>query len=215
MKSITALRVLLPMLVLTASSDAAIVLDSITGTTPSGIMSFKGPMGILPYQEFGMLLHVDNASDFTLDSITLDFASAVNTATSMEASLWTAGTGTPQGTFITDLTGATNPSSVIATYTPTSPVTLTADSEVFVLFKVTTGTGFYRINGTTDPWAVEDWSFTDSFLRGSSGGWNSIGSTPRLQVNATPVPEPATAVLLGGAALALGLRRRRAGAVPA
>lgn len=206
--SIALLGLALPLL-LTTPASAVLVLDNLTGTTPSGTFSFKGTGGVLPYQEIGITLQVDNSSDFQLDSITFDFSGAVNTSGPAEVSLWTTGSGSPQGTHIATLTGPGNPSNILATYSPASTVLLSAGAEVFVLLRVPTGSGFYRLDGTADPFVVEDWSFGGSYLRSLAGSWTSIGGTPGLQVNATAVPEPAGAAALGIAALLFGIRRNR------
>lgn len=206
---VTLLHLVLPLLMATAA-PAAMVLDNLTGTTPSGVFSFKGTGGVIPYQEFGMTLQVDNLSDFRLDSITFDFGGAINTSSPVEASLWTTGSGSPQGTLITLLTGPASPTNVLATYTPAAPVVLAAGADVFVMLRVSTGSGFYRLDGTSDPFVVEDWTFGSAYLRSLTGSWTAVGNTPGFQVNATAVPEPAGTATLGLAVLAFAARRRRA-----
>lgn len=196
-------------LLLTAPASAVLVLDNLTGTTPSGILSFKGTSGFVPYQEVGITLQVDNSSDFHLDSITFDFGGAINSSSPVEASLWTTGSGSPQGSLIATLTGPGTPNNILATYSPASTVLLSAGAEVFVVLRVPTGSGFYRLDGTTDPFVVEDWSFGGAYLRPLAGSWTAIGNVPGLQVNATAVPEPAGATALGVTALLFGIRRKR------
>lgn len=205
---IALLGLLLP-LFLSAPASAVLVLDNVTGNTPSGVFSFKGTGGVLPYQEIGITLQVAPSSDFELNSITFDFGGAVNSASPVEASLWTTGSGSPQGSLITTLAGPASPSNILATYTPASPVVLSAAAEVFVVLRVPTGSGFYRLDGTADPFVVEDWNFGGAYLRPLTGSWTSIGGTPGFQVDATAVPEPSGAGSLGVAALLLGIRRKR------
>jgi hypothetical protein len=205
---IALLGLVLPLL-LTAPVSAVLVLDNLTGTTPSGTLNFKGTGGFLPYQEIGITLQVDNSSDFQLDSITFDFGGAINTSSPAEVSLWTTGSGSPQGTLIATLTGPGNPSNILATYSPASTVLLSAGAEVFVVLRVPTGSGFYRLDGTADPFVVEDWSFGGAYLRSLTGPWTGIANVPGLQIHATAVPEPAGAAALGIAALLFGARRKR------
>lgn len=193
----------------TASAD--VVLSNFGGPGPFGIISFKGPQGIIPYQEAGFLLEIGSGSDYILNSIKLSFNSAVNTATPAEISLWEGGSQTnPQGTFLTSLSGPTSPSATEGTYTPDTPVYVDENSALFLRFIVPTGTGFYRIDSTTDPFTANDWSLTESYLRSSTGSWTAIsGTAPRIEVNATAVPEPGSALLLSVSLAPLALRRRR------
>lgn len=207
---IALLGLVLP-LILSAPASAVLVLDNVTGNTPSGVFSFKGTGGVLPYQEIGITLQIAPSSDFALNSITFDFGGAINTSSALEVSLWTTGSGSPQGSLITTLTGPGTPSNILGSYTPASPVLLSAGTEVFVLLKVPTGSGFYRLDGTADPFVVEDWNFGGTYLRSLTGPWTSIGGTPGLQVDATAVPVPETAgpAALGIAVLLFGVRRKR------
>jgi len=192
---------------ISASANAAIVFDTLSNT-PSSVFFFKGAGGILPYQEFGLVMHVPATSDYQLDSLQFSFDLALQTTTPFELAAFSLGTGTPQGSLLTTFSGNLNASSVIGSYTPNTALTLPAGTDVFFRFKVNSAGGSYRVQSTVDIPGPSDWSFTQSYL-GNGTTWTTTFNTPIMQVNATPVPEPGSAALLAAGTFML-VRRRRA-----
>ncbi|MEK0449946.1 MAG: hypothetical protein RL088_2214 [Verrucomicrobiota bacterium] len=192
---------------ISASANAAIVFDTLSNT-PSSVFFFKGAGGILPYQEFGLVMHVPATSDYQLDSLQFSFDLALQTTTPFELAAFSLGTGTPQGSLLTTFSGNLNASSVVGSYTPNTALTLPAGTDVFFRFKVNSAGGSYRVQSTVDIPGPSDWSFTQSYL-GNGTTWTTTFNTPIMQVNATPVPEPGSAALLAAGTFML-VRRRRA-----
>lgn len=188
------------------SAHSAIVFDTLSASQ-SSVVFFKGPGGLLPYQEAGFVMHVPATSDYRIDSLQFSFDIALQTVTPFELAAFTLGTGSPQGSLLTTFSGNLNPSSVVESYTPNTELTLPAGTDVFFRFKVATSGGSYRLQTSVDIPGPSDWTFTDSYL-GNGTTWVQSFNTPIMQVNATPVPEPGSAALLAAGAFMLVRRRR-------
>lgn len=158
----------------------------------------------------------NNAGGYLLDSIQLAMMDASGNPSGFTAMIYNAGYGFGDnlGSNLATLTGSANPSTVgIYAYTPASSLTLSPNSEYYIV--LTAGTA------TAD--GAYDWSLTSPISYSPSGGWggaggvwkSSDGSTwlynsgaPQFAITATGVPEPGILGLIGLGGLLL-LRHRR------
>jgi hypothetical protein len=98
----------------------------------------------------------------------------------------------------------------VASYTPTTPVTLTDGATYFLRLTVNGSASQYTINRTSTA-ATGPWSMGNFFTRPGMGTWTGGGFSPEtmVEITANAVPEP-SAALLGCVGLVVALRRRRA-----
>jgi hypothetical protein len=194
-------------LIAAAPASGAIVFDTL-GATPTGTNFTKGPTGFLPYAELGYVFHVPATSDFQLDSLTFSFNSSTSVLAPLEFAAFSVGNGSPQGTLLATFTGPLFPVSTLGTFTPDTPLTLAANTDVFFRFKVANPGGLYRVDSTTTAAGPSDWSFLQSYIGNDMGNWTPALNTPVMQISATAIPEPGSFALLGAAAIFLTRRRR-------
>jgi hypothetical protein len=118
-------------------------------------------------------------------------------------------TGPDTATYLTDLTGPSQPANQLATYSPVLPTTLTDGSTYFLRLWVNGNASSYGIQRTADL-ATGVFTMGNLYTRnaGSSWGAGSHTSETMVEITATPVPEPA-AMMLSCTGFLLILRRRR------
>ena len=189
------------------ASPAAVVLSNFPGpvTTTSGI---KGSGGFLPTPiSYGFEFTV-GGGDYDLVTISLDIGTHLGTVP-MSVDLFSSTTGPNSATFITAMTGPSQPANQVATYAPVTPVTLVDGATYFLRLSVNGSASQYSINRTSTA-ATGPWTMGNFFTRPGTGTWNGGGFSPEtmVEITANVVPEP-SAALLGCAGLLVALRRRR------
>jgi hypothetical protein len=162
------------------------------------------------------------ASNYTLNTVTLRFATAGNTSGGFFVGLYSDNAGVP-GSSLEVLTGTGNPSSATDHTFTSSGATLIESATYWIVGGVTSGSGSYMWaytsalgddeNPVESGWSIGD----DAFLSTNAGvNWASDGGVMMFSLTATPIPEPGTyAALLGVAALGFVISRRRRSAEPA
>jgi hypothetical protein len=148
-----------------------------------------------------------NVDGYTLNSIELGMTDATGNPNGFMAMIYSAngGAGVTPGNNLETLNGSANPSTAgIYTYNDVSNLTLLPSTYYFIV--LTAGTA---ISSGAYGWSVTDtpsfgynsyhWGGEVFFLQSNNGSsWNSTSSTyGQFALNATPVPEPSSLVLLG------------------
>lgn len=194
--------------VLITDAPAAVVLSNFSGQIDT-TSAVKGTGGAVPTAiSYGFEFTV-GGGDHDLVSISLDIGTHLGTLP-LTVDLLSSPTGPNAATLLTAMTGPLQPTNQIATYTPAAPVTLDDGATYFLRLTVNGNASQYGINRTGTA-ATGTWSMGNFFTRAGAGTWIGGGFSPETmaEITATPVPEPAAAVL-GCAGLLLTLRRRRA-----
>ena len=160
---------------------------------------------------------VVGGTDRTLTSVVLGIG-ATGSGGGFSVALYSAGSGTPEGTLIANLSGSSNPSTRgLYTYTPTGTTTLAANTTYYVVAAGSVHSGgfftqpsaYYWNYGLASP-TTGAYATTPAY-ENSEYGWNKFSSPFTgdykfsFQVNAadlSPVPEPsewaaASVALLG------------------
>lgn len=201
---------------------AVLVIDSFSGST-SGTAAASGPtaafFGFDPFPDReAALTFTTGSSAAYLDELRLSLSIGDNSS-ALFASLSTGasapgGTGTiPLGSFSP---GGGGPTIQTASFTPApNSLLLAANTEYWIHLTVPTGGGIYALTFSDTPSSSggfsqdETWAFTPTGSLPPTG-WNldSTSGVARMQLEVTPVPEPAVA-WLGGLGAFLMLRRRR------
>ncbi len=193
---------------LVTASPAAVVLSNFPGpaTTTNGT---KGTGGVIPTPiAYGFEFTV-GGGNYDLVTISLDIATHFGSVP-LTVELFSSATGPNSATFITAMTGPSQPSNQVATYAPATPVTLVDGATYFLSLSVNGNASSYSINRTSTA-ATGAWTMGNLYTRPGSNPWTAGGFSPEtmVEITATAVPEP-TATLLGCAGLLVALRRRRA-----
>ena len=170
----------------------------------------------------------NNVSGYIFNSAQLAMSDASGNPNNFTVMLYSAttSTGVKPGSNLGTLAGSTNPSTTgIYTYTDDSNIILSPNTDYFIV--LTAGTAV--TNG------AYEWSLTDTYSYNSSSGWgvgsdegiiaffltsnngsswNADEGNIQFAINATPIPEPSSEMLLGlGGILLLGFGRWKAKAV--
>jgi hypothetical protein len=196
---------------LTFASTAAVSAATVLTNLPSAVLSnnlVKGTGGFIPSAiEYGFEFTV-GGGDYLLDTITLSIGNHFGPVP-LTVELYGSPAGPDTATYITDLTGPSQPANQLATYAPVLPTTLTDGSTYFLRLWVNGNASSYAIQRTATL-ATGDFLMGDLYTRnaGSSWGAGTHASETMVEITATPVPEPA-AVVLGCTGFLLILRRRR------
>lgn len=189
------------------AAPAAIVLSNFPGpvTTTNGT---KGTGGVIPTPiAYGFEFTV-GGGDYDLVTISLDIGTHFGSVP-LTVELFSSTTGPNSATFMTTMTGPSQPSNQVATYAPDMPVTLVDGATYFLSLSVIGNASSYSINRTSTA-ATGPWTMGNLYTRPGSNPWTVGGSSPEtmVEITANVVPEPAAA-LLGCAGLLVMLRRRR------
>ncbi len=200
-------RLLLPLLTLqlTLTGQSATVLSNLTGTVTTN-QAIKGPGGFVPAAvQYGIEFTV-TGGNHELNTITLDFGSTLGTQPLL-VELFASPTGPDTATFLTAMTGPSNPSNGNAAYSPATPQTLAGGGTYFLKLYVANTGGLYSLSRTSEP-LTGSWSLDGAYL--SNGGiWSATGAPWALfDIQADPIPEP-TVGLFGGLGCLILLHRRR------
>lgn len=192
---------------LVTASPAAVVLSNFPGpaTTTNGI---KGTGGFIPTPiSYGFEFTV-GGGDYELVTISLDIGTHLGSVP-MTVELFSSTTGPNSASFMTTMTGPSQPSNQVATFAPDTPVTLVDGATYFLGLSVNGNASSYGINRTSTA-ATGPWTMGNYFTRAGTGAWTGGGFSPEtmVEITANVVPEPASA-LLGCAGLLVMLRRRR------
>lgn len=192
---------------LISAAPAATVLTNFPGPvdTVSGV---KGTGGVVPAQiSYGFEFTV-GGGDHELLTISLDIGTHLGSVP-LSVDLFGSPAGPDTATLLTAMTGPPQPSNQVATYVPASPVTLMDGETYFLRMSVNGSASQYSISRTATA-ATGTWSMGNFFTRAGAGTWTGGGFSPEtmVEITATPVPEPAAAVLACTGFLLI-LRRRR------
>lgn len=148
---------------------------------------------------------------WSLNSLTFTLDGVGTPPGDLTVQLYSDASGTP-GTLLVDLSGPNPSAGGNYSYTPDSSYILAANTTYFALLTGPTSPGnFYGwLHTTTGESGDPGWAIADVSRRNPSGAiW--LDATPlRIEVNATAIPEPSTAlVAIAGFAGAYYMRRRR------
>jgi hypothetical protein len=201
------LHLILLLTACTPTAPAATVLTNLPGPATSSVL-VKGTGGFIPTAiEYGFEFTV-NGGDHQLTTITLSIGTHFG-ALPLTVELYGSPSGPDAATFLTGMTGPSQPVNQLATYSPVLPATLAGGSTYFLRMWVNGNASSYGIQETTT-FATGTFSMGNNFLRnaGSLWGAGSHSNEPLIEIAATAVPEPA-AVMLGCMGVLLILRRRR------
>ena len=192
---------------LVTAAPAAVVLTNFSGTidTTSGI---KGTGGMIPTAiSYGFEFTV-GGGDHDLVSIGLNIGAHFGSVP-LSVDLLSSPTGPDAAAFLTSMTGPSQPSNQIAIYSPLTPVTLDDGATYFLRLTVNGSASQYGINRTGTA-ATGTWTMGNFYTRAGTGTWIGGGFSPEtmVEITASPIPEPAAAIL-GCTGLLLILRRRR------
>jgi hypothetical protein len=189
------------------AASAATVFTSLSSPPDSSVL-VKGAGGFIPPAiEYGFEFTV-SGGDHQLTTITL----AVTThfgSLPLLVELYGSPSGPDAAIFLTNMTGPSQPAHQNAVYTPVLPTTLTDGSTYFLRLWVNGSASSYGIPQSTT-FGTGTFTMGDHYQRnaGSSWGPGSHGNEPLVEINAAPVPEPAS-MALGCTGFLLILRRRR------
>lgn len=157
-----------------------------------------------------------NSAGYSLDSIDYLSDGVLNTPSGFGLYIYSDAGGFP-GSSIGGLTGSSDPSGVIVTYSYIAPNTpLNASTPYWVVATQAEPTPdgyFWAVTFSTNYFSTDGWDMPIGTASSPDGGlnWNAIGVGGRFQfaVNATPVPEPQTWAVACLALIGLLWRSRR------
>lgn len=201
------MRFLLLLPFLATAAPAAVVLTNI----PSAVLTtnlIKGTGGFITSPiEYGFEFTV-GGGDHQLTTITLSIGTHFGTVP-MTVELYGSPTGPDAATFITEMTGPAQPVNQLATYAPVIPTTLAEGGTYFLRLWVNGNASQYGIQRTATT-ATGAFTMGDIFTRSTGSPWGSgsHASETMVEIEASPVPEPAAAVL-GCVGFMLLFRRRQ------
>lgn len=151
-----------------------------------------------------------SAGSYTLDSVTINLGDALTETGGFFLRIMSQTSSRP-GTLIGTLSGETNPSGGLYTYTPSATITLNANTTYWLVAGVT-GTGEYRWLSATGSNQTGDWTIGNNISTSMNTGssWTNRNFPPYLfSVTATAIPEPSSSMVITTGATMLFLRRRR------
>lgn len=192
---------------LCSSAQAATVLTNLPGPVLSNNL-IKGTGGFISTAiEYGFEFTA-GGGDHELLTITLSIGSHLGSLP-LTVELYGSPSGPDAATFITDMTGPSQPANQLATYSPVLPTTLAGGSTYFLRLWVNGAASSYAIERTATP-STGVFTMGNFYVRnaGSSWGTGNNASETMVEITATPIPEPA-AVMLSCTGFLLILRRRR------
>jgi len=194
-------------LTLVSTAPAATVLTNLPGPVSTANL-IKGTGGFIPAAiEYGFEFTA-GGGDHELITITLSIGTHFGSVP-IAVELYGSPSGPDTAIFLTEMTGPAQPANQLAAYAPVLPVTLTDGSTYFLRLWVNGSGSQYAIERTATP-ATGAFTMGDLYTRNAGSSWGSGThvSETMLEIQASPVPEPAAAVLSGAGFLLL-LRRRR------
>lgn len=202
---------LLPVLLLAAAFCSKVSAATVLTNIPSPVLSnnlIKGTGGFIPSAiEYGFEFTA-GGGDHELLTITLSIGSHLGSVP-LTVELYGSPSGPDAATFITSMTGPSQPANQLATYSPVLPTTLVDGSTYFVRLWVNGAASNYAIERTATL-ATGIFTMGNLYTRNAGSPWGAGThvSETIAEITATPVPEPA-AVMLGSTGFLLILRRRR------
>ena len=157
----------------------------------------------------------DAATAYVLDSVSMPVIDPDQFFGPLGVWIYDTDANNVPGNSIGALSTPVNPSSTGSfTYTPTSPLTLTASTRYWVVAGSAAG-GMYSFSQTSSSafTAIENWSIPSPFVTTGTGSWDYFeGYYIQMEFAATAVPEPTTLGMASGGALLAGgwwvLKRR-------
>lgn len=205
-------------LVISNSSQAAVVIDNLAAGTQSFSASLSGPSASIRF--FGPFVNREVAFSFTsgtADSILtqFEFTTGVGAGTLNPINV-TLSTGLlAPGGINSLLLGSVaplsnSPGTQLLSVIPTLPPTLLANTLYWIHFTVPTGSSIYTIANSDAPVQAPGWNLGSTWLQDPNNPWNELNSGPLAKVRLTvdSIPEP-SAMLLGGLSLLFLMKRRR------
>jgi hypothetical protein len=199
---------LLASLLIVSSTQAAVIFNSIgnTGGTQSNVSSNSGK---------AVNFVIGSGTDYTLDSVVLNIGTITGTAIPVVA-IWASEAGATPIAGTTALETLTLSGSFTANSTNTFTSTglaLQADTTYWLVVRGSNNQTYEWLADTAASNAPTVGSNTNRVFGGSGSSpdsWSSAsGQLNAATINATAVPEPSSAALLGLGGLALMLRRRK------
>lgn len=94
------------------------------------------------------------------------------------------------------------------TLTPVGPITLAASTTYWLLGENTNPNNSWVYTTSDNETGLAGWSISDVTRSFDGTTWSSRAGTVLAEINVTPVPEPASLLVIGGALAAFARRRR-------
>lgn len=202
-----------------SASPAAVVINNLSGGTQGFSESLSGPDGL---DDFGFpFQNHEIAFSFTTSSATVNLTEIAFLASIGGAGLspirltLSAGASAPGGTAPVVLgsvtPGGNVPITQLLSVSPSSLVTLAANTTYWVHFTVPSGPDIYTVLSANQPVVEPGWSLGTTWRTDEFTPWEEINSIlhPRVRLTVQAVPEASSFLIASlSAVLAISMRRR-------